>query len=142
MKDARIVVLYWARSENKISETSAKYGKYGWKKAAVLLAVLGILGLCSCNQHSDDNGKAQFAQEYKEYGGDMLVLGLENDTAPAENGVVYLDAIDDKLNIQFANLTEKNSEYILKLFLDYSESCFNNYNTVHKMLFRSFKKGY
>lgn len=92
----------------------------GRKKAAVLLAVLGILGLCACNQHSD-NGQAQFAQEYKEYGGDMLVLGLENDTVPTENGVVYLDAIDDNLNIQFANLTDKNSEYILKLFLDYSE---------------------
>ena len=28
MEDARIVDLYWARSETAIDETSAKYGKY------------------------------------------------------------------------------------------------------------------
>ena len=28
MEDARIVDLYWARSETAINETSAKYGKY------------------------------------------------------------------------------------------------------------------
>lgn len=72
--------------------------------------------LASC----DINEKTDFADEYRGYG-NRLVLGLENDTAPTENGVVYLDSISDNLNIQFANLTESNSEFILKLFLDYSE---------------------
>ena len=51
----------------------------------------------------------------------MLVLGVVNDTDLTEDGVVYLDSITDNLNIQFANLTEYDSEYILKLFLDYEE---------------------
>ena len=84
------------------------------------LLATSIYLLCSCGRQSQ-NRLHEFAQEYAEYGGNMLVLGLENDTAPTENGVVYLEAIDDNLNIQFANLTDSNSEYILKLFLDYTE---------------------
>ena len=38
MEDARIVDLYWARSENAISETSAKYGKYCYTIAYNVLA--------------------------------------------------------------------------------------------------------
>ena len=38
MEDARIVDLYWARSENAISETSAKYGKYCYAIAYNVLA--------------------------------------------------------------------------------------------------------
>lgn len=86
----------------------------------IFLLVINICLLCSCGGQSQ-NGLHEFAQEYEEYGGNMLVLGLENDTAPTESGVVYLEAIDDNLNIQFANLTDSNSEYILKLFLDYRE---------------------
>ena len=86
----------------------------------VFLLAISICLLCSCGRQSQNN-LHEFAQEYAEYGGNMLVLGLENDTDPTENGVVYLDAIDDDLNIQFANLTDSNSEYILKLFLDYTE---------------------
>lgn len=84
------------------------------------LLVISIFLLCSCGKQPQ-NDRHEFAQEYKEFGGNMLVLGLENDTAPTENGVVYLEAIDDNLNVQFANLTDSNSEYILKLFLDYTE---------------------
>lgn len=38
MEDAQIVDLYWARSENAISETSAKYGKYCYAIAYNVLA--------------------------------------------------------------------------------------------------------
>ena len=38
MEDERIVELYWARSENAISETSAKYGKYCYAVAYHILA--------------------------------------------------------------------------------------------------------
>lgn len=38
MEDARIVDLYWARSENAIAETSAKYGKYCYTIAYNVLA--------------------------------------------------------------------------------------------------------
>ena len=38
MEDARIVELYWARSERAIDETSAKYGKYGYTIAHNILA--------------------------------------------------------------------------------------------------------
>lgn len=38
MEDARIVDLYWARSENAITETSAKYGKYCYAIAYNVLA--------------------------------------------------------------------------------------------------------
>lgn len=38
MEDARIVDLYWARSENAIAETSAKYGKYCYAIAYNVLA--------------------------------------------------------------------------------------------------------
>lgn len=29
-----------------------------------------------------------FAEQYKDYGGEMLVLGVVNDSEPTENGVV------------------------------------------------------
>ena len=73
----------------------------------------------SCD-YSDNDKHLDFADEYREYG-NMLVLGVVNDTDLTEDGVVYLDSITDNLNIQFANLTEYDSEYILKLFLDYEE---------------------
>ena len=38
MEDARIVDLYWARSETAIDETSAKYGKYCYAIAHNILA--------------------------------------------------------------------------------------------------------
>ena len=38
MEDARIVDLYWARSETAINETSAKYGKYCYTIAHNILA--------------------------------------------------------------------------------------------------------
>ena len=38
MEDARIVELYWARSERAIDETSAKYGKYCYAIAYNILA--------------------------------------------------------------------------------------------------------
>ena len=38
MEDARIVELYWARSERAIDETSAKYGKYCYAIAHNILA--------------------------------------------------------------------------------------------------------
>ena len=38
MEDARIVDLYWARSENAIRETSSKYGKYCYSIAYGILA--------------------------------------------------------------------------------------------------------
>lgn len=38
MEDARIVDLYWARSENAITETSEKYGKYCYSIAYNILA--------------------------------------------------------------------------------------------------------
>lgn len=38
MEDTRIVELYWARSENAIAETSAKYGKYCYSIAFRILA--------------------------------------------------------------------------------------------------------
>jgi hypothetical protein len=74
------------------------------------------------NDH--DSQLHDFAAEYEhEFGhvGGGLVLGLVNDHELTEHGVVYLDNIDDTLNVQFANLTETNSEYILKLFYDYEE---------------------
>lgn len=88
------------------------------KLMALVAALICIVGFVGCENM---DSKKDFAEQYAEYGGNMLVLGLENDTEPTENGVVYLNAIDDNLNIQFANLTESNSEYILKLFLDYTE---------------------
>lgn len=68
----------------------------------------------SCD-YSDNDKHLDFADEYREYG-NMLVLGVVNDIDLTEDGVVYLDSITDNLNIQFANLTEYDSEYILKLF--------------------------
>ena len=38
MEDARIVDLYWARSERAIDETSSKYGKYCFAIAHNILA--------------------------------------------------------------------------------------------------------
>ena len=38
MEDARIVELYWARSEKAIAETSEKYGKYCYAIAYNVLA--------------------------------------------------------------------------------------------------------
>ena len=38
MEDARIVDLYWARSEKAIAETSVKYGKYCYAIAYNVLA--------------------------------------------------------------------------------------------------------
>ena len=85
---------------------------------ALLIMTICVL-FASCD-YSDNDKHLDFADEYREYG-NMLVLGVVNDTDLTEDGVVYLDSITDNLNIQFANLTEYNSEYILKLFLDYEE---------------------
>lgn len=88
--------------------------------SSIFLAIMMLMLLVACN---GDSGKNDFADEYINYG-DMLVLGLVNDTELTENGVVYLDSISDNLNVQFANLTKNNSEYVLKLFLDYKEISF------------------
>lgn len=91
------------------------------KIASIILIITMLLLLVSCD---DSPKKDDFADEYKNYG-NMLVLGLVNDTDLTENGVVYLNTISDNLNVQFANLTDNDSEYILKLFLDYKEIQFH-----------------
>lgn len=91
------------------------------KIASFILIITMLLLLVSCDNSSK---KDDFADEYKNYG-NMLVLGLVNDTDLTENGVVYLNTISDNLNVQFANLTNNDSEYILKLFLDYKEVQFS-----------------
>lgn len=87
------------------------------KKISSIVLAINILLLVSCCDTSNDD---DFANEYRNYG-NMLVLGLVNDMDVTENGVVYLNAISDNLNVQFANFTANDSEFILKLFLDYKE---------------------
>lgn len=89
-----------------------------------LFCMLCLVGCGSTNNEQTgaiDSREDNFADEYRNYGGEFLVLGLVNDTDLTENGVVYLNSITDDLNVQFANLTDKDSEYILMLFLDYKE---------------------
>ena len=97
-------------------------------RALTLFCVLCLAGCANTNNKQTeaiDGRENDFADEYRNYGGEFLVLGLENDTEPTESGVVYLNSITDNLNVQFANLTDSDSEYILKLFLDYKEIEFN-----------------
>lgn len=89
----------------------------GKKISSIILAISVLLLLVSCGDTSNND---DFANEYRNYG-NMLVLGLVNDTDLTENGVVYLNTISDNLNVQFANLTDNDSEFILKMFLDYKE---------------------
>lgn len=91
------------------------------KTTSIILVIIMLLLLASCNDITNND---DFADEYRNYG-NMLVLGLVNDTELTENGVVYLNTISDSLNIQFANLTDNDSEFILKLFLDYKEVRFS-----------------
>ena len=104
------------------------------KIAAIVLIITMLLLLESCDSSTK---KGNFANEYKN-SGNMLVLGLVNDTDLTENGVVYLNAISDNLNVQFANLTDNDSEYILKLFLDYREIQFHiNDDLVNSYIFQA-----
>lgn len=89
----------------------------GKKITSIILVIIMLLLLTSCDDTINNN---DFADEYRNYG-NMLVLGLVNDTDLTENGVVYVNTISDNLNVQFANLTDNDSEFILKLFLDYKE---------------------
>ena len=93
------------------------------KYIALILSLTFVLALVGCDS-KDNKNTPNFAEEYKDYGGTGLVLGLVNGSDPTENGVVYVDAIDDVLTVQFANLTDSDSEYILKLFVDYEETPF------------------
>jgi len=84
------------------------------------LVIMLVLVICSaCNNHNKI--EKDFTKEYETLSGEYLVLGLVNDTDLTEHGVVYLNSITDNLNIQFANLTDSDTEYILKLFLNYVE---------------------
>lgn len=93
-----------------------------WKKIfSIILTISVLLPLVSCGNTTNND---DFAEEYRNYG-NMLVLGLLNDTDLTKNGVIYLNTISDNLNVQFANLTNKDSEFILKIFLDYKEIGFH-----------------
>ena len=98
--------------------------KYINKYMLIMMVCLFIIAFSSCggNQkgNNEDSQLHDWAKEYEELGSG-LTLGLVNDYEPTENGVVYLDKISDTLNVQFANLTEHESEYILKVFYDYEE---------------------
>ena len=114
---------------HKFNKTRIIRSKIAW--IVLIITMLSLLG--SCGVHK----KGNFADEYQSYG-NMLVLGLVNDTDLTENGVVYLNAISDNLNVQFANLTDKDSEYILKLFLDYKEIQFHmNGDLVNSYIFQA-----
>lgn len=96
------------------------------KRIKVCIIALLVVSLFSaCKSEQSENSNDGFAEQYKDYGGEMLVLGVVNDSEPTENGVVYLDSLSDNLNIQFANLTETDSEYIIKVFFDYEETEFS-----------------
>ena len=92
-----------------------------------MLIFFVVLAFMSCgrNEKDKDDGKQlhDWAAEYGNLGGG-LVVGLVKGEEPTENGVVFLEKISDMLNIQFANLTENDSEYMLKLFYDYEETLF------------------
>jgi len=74
-------------------------------------------------ENGNDVQLHDWAKEYLELGSG-LTLGLVNDHEPTENGVVYLNKITDNLNVQFANLTEIDREFILKIFYEYEEVAF------------------
>lgn len=61
-----------------------------------------------------------FASEYRSYP-DGFVLNVVNGTDLTKDGVIFLENASDDLFVQFANLTKDNSEFVLKLFLDYEE---------------------
>ena len=84
-----------------------------------MLIILSVF-FASCEKKENNDWKNDFAKEYEWYSGGLL-LGLVNDQQPTESGLIYLDKITDTLNVQFANLTEDNTEYILKIFYDYEE---------------------
>ena len=65
-----------------------------------------------------------WAKEYSHLG-TGLTLGVVNDHELTYDGVVFLDKITDTLNVQFANLTDTSSEYVLKVFYDYEEVSFS-----------------
>lgn len=94
------------------------------KYLVLILSIMMLLNITACSDSKQNNENTEFADDYREYGADMLVLGLVNDTEPTENGVVYLESLTDNLNVQFSNLTDTDSEYILKVFLDYKEMDF------------------
>jgi len=99
------------------------------KKSRIIFALVItfiLLALSACNNgnnNSNNNQLHEWAKEFEQKGS-YLVLGLANVHDLTETGVIFLDKVTDTLNVQFANLTENNSEYILKLFYDYKEALF------------------
>ena len=90
----------------------------------IIMCLLAVaLSSCGNNVDSENNGGRlhDWAAEYYGSGLAGLTLGLVNDHELSHWSVVFLDNITDNLNVQFANLTERDSEYILKLFYDYEE---------------------
>lgn len=99
-------------------------------KKYLLLFLVGLtILLCSCSNKNDGESSSDgFLDKYRElentFGG-MLVLGVTDESEEkTDGGIIFIDNISDTLNIQFGNLTDKDSEYILKMFIDYEEISF------------------
>lgn len=97
------------------------------KYALIITMCLFSVAFSSCSNGNKENdnggGLHDFAKGYEDLGGG-LVLGLKNEHEESEYGVIFMDKISDTLNVQFANLTDRSSEFIMKIFYEYEEVSF------------------
>lgn len=93
------------------------------KKNTLCICLMTVVFfLVSCGRTASQNSPG-LAETYQDFG-NVIVLGVVNDSEPTISGLIHMDTVTDNLHVQFANLTQKEHEYILKLFLDYQETDF------------------
>lgn len=101
-----------------------------WIVAAVTLAILAVFLWSRTAQTATVDAPAamgeskvefgEFAEEYANFPAGYT-LQVENGTDLTTDGVVFLEKANDDLYVQFTNRSQMDSEFVLKLFLDYSE---------------------
>lgn len=92
------------------------------EKFLCICLITALFSLISCGR-TDAQTPSGLAETYQGFGS-VIVLGVVNDSDPTISGLIHMDTVADNLHVQFANLTQKEHKYILKLFLDYQETDF------------------
>lgn len=99
--------------------------KINKRKAIIIIGILCIIFIVQklvivINDNQKKAERIEYLETFQQYG-KGIVLGLSNTEEESIDGFITLNSFSDTLEVEFGNMAENKTEYVLKILWDYKE---------------------